>query len=678
MSGAEAFRAARDLLLRHRHRPRGRLWRIPLARARPVQLGARPFRPSRRRDATALWLRRATSEERLSFGALRRALEPGRQPSPRARRRARRPHPAAAPQRPAALGGDARADEARRRHHPGDHAAHRERPAGPLRARPHPPRHRRQQTSRRASPICAGDYTRIAVGGAAGWQRFEDAYDAVGRVRARGRDARRPTRCCSISPRAPPRSRSSCCTARRAIRSAISRRCTGSACAPATCTSTSPRRAGPSMPGPSFFAPWNAGATILVPTSRAFDAQRHARHADAAAASPPSARRPRSGACWCSEDLAANPVTLREAVAAGEPLNPEVIETVRRAWGITIRDGYGQTETTAQIGNTPGQPVTPGSMGRPLPGYVVRLLDPDGARSRGRRDRARARPAARSALMQGYLGDDGALQPRRGRASTAPATSRCATPTAASPMSAAPTTCSNPADYRISPFELESVLIEHEAVAEAAVVPSPDPVRTALPKAFVVLAAGHAPDRATALAIFRHLRARLAPYKRVRRIEFAELPKTISGKIRRVELRRNESRAPASRRARRGGVLGGGFPRAGPRAGLKAQCLGSAICGASRRRGRPARSARSRPAACCASRSPRRRRPTSWRRTPSSRPSAGSSFFAWPILVSSMSARSKKSVSVAPGIRQVTVTPLSLSSWRSAKEKLSRNALMPL
>src|SRR6202795_3432411 len=96
-------------------------------------------------------------------------------------------------------------------------------------------------------------------------------------------------------------------------------------------------------------------------------------------------------------------------------------------------------------------------------------------------------------------------------------------------------------DYRISPFELESALIEHQAVAEAAVVPSPDPLRLAVPKAFLALAPGHAPDRATALSIFRHCRTALAPFKRVRGIEFAELPKTISGKIRRVELRRAEA-----------------------------------------------------------------------------------------------------------------------------------------
>jgi acetyl-CoA synthetase len=94
--------------------------------------------------------------------------------------------------------------------------------------------------------------------------------------------------------------------------------------------------------------------------------------------------------------------------------------------------------------------------------------------------------------------------------------------------------------YRISPFELESALIEHAAVAEAAVVPAPDALRLAVPKAFITLAAGHAPSAETAQSIFQHLRARLSPYKRIRRLEFAELPKTISGKIRRVELRRAE------------------------------------------------------------------------------------------------------------------------------------------
>jgi acetyl-CoA synthetase len=101
-------------------------------------------------------------------------------------------------------------------------------------------------------------------------------------------------------------------------------------------------------------------------------------------------------------------------------------------------------------------------------------------------------------------------------------------------------------DYRISPFELESVLIEHAAVAEAAVVPSPDPIRLSVPKAFVLLAAGHAPDAATARSILQHVRARVSAFKRIRRLQFAELPKTISGKIRRVELRTLEMSRPAS------------------------------------------------------------------------------------------------------------------------------------
>jgi acetyl-CoA synthetase len=96
-------------------------------------------------------------------------------------------------------------------------------------------------------------------------------------------------------------------------------------------------------------------------------------------------------------------------------------------------------------------------------------------------------------------------------------------------------------DYKISPFELESVLIEHPAVAEAAVVPAPDPLRLAVPKAYIALAPGHEPTEETALSILRHARKHLAPYQRVRRIEFFELPKTISGKIRRVELRAREN-----------------------------------------------------------------------------------------------------------------------------------------
>jgi acetyl-CoA synthetase len=239
------------------------------------------------------------------------------------------------------------------------------------------------------------------------------------------------------------------------------------------------------------------------------------------------------------EDLTARKVSLREVVSAGEPLNPEVIEQVRAAWGLTIRDGYGQTETTLQIGNFPGQTLKPGAMGQPAPGYRVRLIDDTGAeQEEGEVCLALDPPPL--GLMQGYQQDDGSVQPlagtvyRTGDVATRDGDGHFTYVGRADDVFKA-------SDYRISPFELESVLIEHPAVAEAAVVPSPDPIRLAVPKAFLVLAAGHAADRETALSIFRHCRTALAPFKRVRRIEFSDLPKTISGKIRRVELRRAEA-----------------------------------------------------------------------------------------------------------------------------------------
>jgi len=288
----------------------------------------------------------------------------------------------------------------------------------------------------------------------------------------------------------------------------------------------------------SFFAPWNAGATILILNQPRFDAKHLLRVLDQAGVTtfcaPPTVWR-----MLVQEDLAASPVHLKEVVAAGEPLNPEVIERVKQAWGVLIRDGYGQTETTLQVANTPGQPVTPGSMGRPLPGYTVRLVDPDGADA-DEGEIALSLDPAPIGLMQGYLREDGTVQ--------APDGTLYRTGDVAMRNPDGSLTYVGRADdvfkssgYRISPFELESVLIEHPAVAEAAVVPSPDPTRTALPKAFVALAEGFAPDAGTADSIFAHLRERLAPYKRIKRLEFYELPKTISGKIRRVELRRLEA-----------------------------------------------------------------------------------------------------------------------------------------
>ncbi|MFC7332382.1 AMP-binding protein [Rhodocista pekingensis] len=288
----------------------------------------------------------------------------------------------------------------------------------------------------------------------------------------------------------------------------------------------------------NVFAPWNAQATVFVYNYARFQARAVldvlVRHGVTTLCAPPTVWR-----MLIQEDLKAWPVRLREVVGAGEPLNAEVIEQVRSAWGLTVRDGFGQTETTAQVGNSPGQPVKPGSMGRPLPGYDVVLLDADG--NEAEEGEIALRLASRPAgLMAGYQSAAGEpVQPpagdwyRTGDVASRDADGYLTYVGRADDVFKA-------SDYRISPFELESALIEHPAVAEAAVVPSPDPVRLAVPKAFLVLAAGYEPDGELARDIFRHIRATLPPYKRVRRIEFADLPKTISGKIRRVELRREE------------------------------------------------------------------------------------------------------------------------------------------
>ncbi len=286
-----------------------------------------------------------------------------------------------------------------------------------------------------------------------------------------------------------------------------------------------------------FFAPWNAGAAIFIANQPRFNArdllERMTQAGVTTFAAPPTVWR-----MLIQEDLAPFKGSLRELCGAGEPLNPEVIEQVERAWGITIRDGYGQTETTCQVGNSPGQKVKAGSMGRPMPGYRFRILD---AEEREAAEGALCIPLDNppASLMVGYQDDAGNIEKLQGEVyRTGDVVSRDADGYITYVGRA--DDVFKASDYRISPFELESVLIEHPAVAEAAVVPAPDAMRLAVPKAYIALVPGHAPDAATAAAIFEHCRARLAPYKRVRRIEFFELPKTISGKIRRVELRQRE------------------------------------------------------------------------------------------------------------------------------------------
>ena len=288
-----------------------------------------------------------------------------------------------------------------------------------------------------------------------------------------------------------------------------------------------------------FFAPWNAGATVFVVNQPRFDAKALlatiGRCGVTTLCAPPTVWR-----LFIQEKLSSFKVSLREVCGAGEPLNPEVIDQVQAAWGLTIRDGYGQTETTALAGNSPGQKVKIGSMGRPLPGYRVEITDLDGNPTREGEVSLVLGADRPAGLMQGYQGDDGKLSGADGaiyRSGDVVFSDEEGYLTFVGRTD----DVFKSSDYRISPFELESVLLEHEAVAEAAVVPSPDPIRLAIPKAYVLLVSGVERTPETALSIFSHLHTRLAPFKRIRKIELVtELPKTISGKIRRVQLRRLE------------------------------------------------------------------------------------------------------------------------------------------
>ncbi|AGL20084.1 AMP-binding protein [Actinoplanes sp. N902-109] len=289
----------------------------------------------------------------------------------------------------------------------------------------------------------------------------------------------------------------------------------------------------------NVFAPWNAQACVFIHNYTRFDPARllaeMQRCGVTSFCAPPTVWR-----MLIQSDLSVLRTPPRLVVGAGEPLNPEVIEQVRKAWGVTIRDGFGQTETTVQIANTPGQPVRPGSMGRPVPGYDVALIDPLTGEPAEEGEiclRLDPRPLG---LMVGYHGDDEltATVLAGGYYHTGDVGSR--DEDGYITYVGRTDDVFKASDYRISPFELESVLIEHEAVVEAAVVPSPDPLRLNVPKAYVLLAQGWEPTEETAKAIFAHSRAHLSPYQRIRRLEFADLPKTISGKIRRVELREAE------------------------------------------------------------------------------------------------------------------------------------------
>ncbi|MEQ6027526.1 AMP-binding protein [Streptomyces salinarius] len=287
----------------------------------------------------------------------------------------------------------------------------------------------------------------------------------------------------------------------------------------------------------NLFAPWNAEATVFLYNYTRFDATRLMSEMDRAGVTtfcaPPTVWR-----MLIQADLTRLATPPREVVAAGEPLNPEVIEQVRRLWGRTIRDGFGQTETAVQVSNSPGQVLKTGSMGRPSPGYRVELIDPvTGAPGADEGEIALNLADRPVGLMTGYHGDpDRTAEAMAGgyyRTGDIGARDEDGYLTYVGRAD----DVFKASDYKISPFELESALLEHEAVAEAAVVPAPDELRLAVPKAYIVLAAGWEPGPDTAKVLFEHSRQTLAPYKRLRRLEFGDLPKTVSGKIRRIELR---------------------------------------------------------------------------------------------------------------------------------------------
>jgi acetyl-CoA synthetase len=290
----------------------------------------------------------------------------------------------------------------------------------------------------------------------------------------------------------------------------------------------------------SLFAPFAAEATVVSLTATAPTAGEVLRtlaeqRIDSFCAPPTVWRR------LVGEDLDAHDVALREATSAGEPLSPEIADRVHRAWGVAIREGYGQTETTAQIGVSPGATVPTGSMGKALPGYAVALLDPETGQPGLTGEIAIWTEPRPIGLAAAYLDDAGrgtALEQagwyRTGDLAEMDADGsffylgrvddvfKCA-------------------GHRVSPFEVESALLAHPFVAEAAVVAFPDDQLTAVPKAFIQLVAGVSGDEASATAISRHAAGLLGSHATPRRIEFCELPTTASGKIRRAELRRRDA-----------------------------------------------------------------------------------------------------------------------------------------
>ena len=295
-----------------------------------------------------------------------------------------------------------------------------------------------------------------------------------------------------------------------------------------------------------LFAPWQMGAAIVLHDADGFDPDLHlrliAQLGVTTFCAPPTVYR-----MFAQMDLGRYDLgSLRRSLGAGEPLNPEVIRIWEKATGNAIHDGYGQTESICLLANYPALPVRPGSMGKPVPGFDVDVVDDDGARLAPgeighiavRTDGAAARPPG---LFAGYV--DAPETNRRAFRHGWYYTGDTATRDEDGYfwfVGRADDVITS-AGYRISPFEVESALLEHPAVAESAVVGRPDALRGEIVKAYVVLAEGHDPSPDLVTGIQDFVKQLTAPYKYPREIEFrAALPKTISGKIRRVELREEE------------------------------------------------------------------------------------------------------------------------------------------
>ena len=299
----------------------------------------------------------------------------------------------------------------------------------------------------------------------------------------------------------------------------------------------------------SFFAPWNVGATSFsYHYSGRFDPRHQlqalADHAVTTFCAPPTVWR-----MFILEDLTRYRFRFRECVSAGEPLNPEVIDAWRKGTGVTLRDGYGQTESTLMVGNLPGREIKAGSVGWPSFLYDMRVVDEHGVELPSGKEgniavHLNPRPTG---LFAGYLGASAEVQAKAFRGEWYLTGDRAyRDPDGRFWFVGRADDVIKSSDYRIGPFEVESALAEHPAVAEAAVVGSPDAIRGALVKAFVILRPNQTPSPELARDIFLFARTRLAPYKIPRIVEFCtELPKTLSGKIRRTDLRKSESETRA-------------------------------------------------------------------------------------------------------------------------------------